>query len=125
MPGLQTVLDWGMHTSSPSAMPPAEATAAGRDRSRFRAVLSAVLFVPAALAAGILTLSSERASRCVTYGEQCAQGLPGWLFVWSAGIGTVAFVVALAASALRVRQAALAVQLLAECTALLVILSYA
>ncbi|MFI1279250.1 MULTISPECIES: hypothetical protein [unclassified Streptomyces] len=114
-----------MNETSPSVTPPAQAQAAGRDRSRFLAVLSAVLFVPAALAAGVLTLSSERAARCVTYGEQCAQGLPGWLFGWSAGIAVVAFVVALAAPALRVRQAALAAQLLAECTALMVILSYA
>ncbi|MFE4057831.1 hypothetical protein ACFXP3_16315 [Streptomyces sp. NPDC059096] len=60
----------------------------------------------------------------MTYGVQCAKGLPGWLFVWSAGIGAVALVVALAVPALRVRQVALAAQLLAECTALLVILSY-
>lgn len=126
-PVLQTVLDRGMHTTStsPSAMPPAQANAAGRDRSRFWAVLSAVLFVPAAVVASLLTLASERASRCVTYGEQCSQGLPVWLFVWSAGIAAAAFVVALAAPALRVRHAALAAQLLAECTALLVILSYA
>ncbi|MFC9295111.1 hypothetical protein ACFTWH_18665 [Streptomyces sp. NPDC057011] len=98
--------------------------AGARDRSRFRAVLSAVLFVPAALAAGVLVLASEEASRCVTYGEQCAAGLPGWLFGWGAGIGAVAFVVALAAPAKGVRQVSLAVQVFAECTALLVILSY-
>ncbi|MGW7439868.1 hypothetical protein [Streptomyces sp. NPDC054849] len=118
-----------MHTTSTStstsAMPPAQAHAAGRDRSRFRAVLSAALFVPSAVVAGLLTLASERASRCVTYGEQCSQGLPGWLFLWSAGIAAVAFVVAMASAALRVRQVALAAQLLAECAALLVILSYA
>lgn len=99
--------------------------AGARDRSRLGAVLSAVLFVPAALLTGILTLASERASRCLTYGEQCTQGLPDWLFGWSAGLGAVALVVALAAPALRVRRAALAAQLLAECTALLVILSHA
>ncbi|MFC9425687.1 hypothetical protein [Streptomyces sp. NPDC056987] len=111
-------------TTAPSATPPAPATATGRDRSRLWAGLSAALFVPAVLAAGLLLLSSERVSGCVTYGVQCAKGLPGWLFVWSACIGAVAFVVALAAPALRVRQVALAAQLCAECTALLVILSY-
>ncbi|MFE6847136.1 hypothetical protein [Streptomyces sp. NPDC057686] len=50
--------------------------------------------------------------------------LPGWMFVWSAGLGAVAFIVALAAPALRVRRVALGVQLLAEGTALLVILSH-
>ncbi|KMO94008.1 hypothetical protein [Streptomyces roseus] len=95
-----------------------------KDRTRFWSGLSAALFVPAVLAAVILLLSSVRVSGCVTYGVECARGLPGWLFVWGAGVAVVALVVALAAPALRVRQAALAAQLLAECTALLVILSH-
>lgn len=105
-------------------MSPARADG-GKDRSRLWSLLSAVLFVPAALAAGALVLSSEQVSRCVTYGEQCTAGLPVWLFGWSAGLGVVALVVALAAPARRVRLAALGVQLLAECAALLVVLSYA
>ncbi|MFG2985946.1 hypothetical protein ACGFYQ_32660 [Streptomyces sp. NPDC048258] len=113
-----------MNATAPSAASSVRVDG-GRDRSRFWSVLSAALFVPAALAAGLLTLSSERASRCVTYGEQCNTGLPGWLFAWGVGLGAVAFVVVLAAPALRVRQTALAAQLLAECTALLVILSHA
>ncbi|MFF1342562.1 hypothetical protein ACFVYT_32575, partial [Streptomyces sp. NPDC058290] len=60
----------------------------------------------------------------MTYGVECTRGLPGWLFGWSVGLGALAFVVALAAPVRRVRQAALGGQLLAECTALLVILSY-
>ncbi|MFE9635829.1 hypothetical protein [Streptomyces sp. NPDC006463] len=95
-----------------------------KDRSRLWSGLSAALFPAAVLAAVMLLLSSVRVSGCVTYGVQCTRGLPGWLFVWSAGLGALAFVVALAAPALRVRQTALGVQLLAECTALLVILSY-
>ncbi|MFJ5851092.1 hypothetical protein [Streptomyces sp. NPDC092903] len=95
------------------------------DRARLWAAVAALLFVPAAVVAGILTLASEQASRCVTYGEQCAPGLPGWLFEWSAGLGAVALLVALAAPAVRVRQAALAAQILAEATALVVILSHA
>lgn len=115
-----------MSTSSPTPSPalPGE-TAQRRDRTRLWATLSAVLFVPALLATGALTLASERASRCLTYGEQCVSALPGWLFTWSAWAGAVAFAVALAAPLVRVRQVALAAQVLAEGTALLVILSHA
>ncbi|MFF3690308.1 hypothetical protein [Streptomyces sp. NPDC002187] len=97
----------------------------GGRSSRFWSVLAAVLFVPAAPAAGVLTLASERAGRCMTYGEQCGSSLPGWLFVWGVALGGVACVVALAAPAVRVRRVALIAQLLAECVALMVILSYA
>ncbi|MFH7594578.1 hypothetical protein WDV06_05655 [Streptomyces racemochromogenes] len=112
-----------MNASDPA--PPAPAMTPPRDRTRRWATLAAFLFLPAAAAAGVLTLASERASRCLTYGERCAPGLPGWLFGWSAALGAVALVVAVAAPAVRIRRAALAVQLLAECTALLVILSHA
>ncbi|GGY88798.1 hypothetical protein [Streptomyces avidinii] len=95
------------------------------DRTRLRAAVAAFLFLPAAVATGILTLASERASRCVTYGEQCTPGLPGWLFEWSAGLGAVALLAALAAPTVKARQAALAVQIFAEATALVVILSHA
>lgn len=95
-----------------------------KDRTRLRASLAAVLFVPAAVLAGVLTLASERASRCVVYGERCG-GLPGPLFGWSVGLGAVALVVAVAAPAVRTRRAAFVLQVLAECTALLVILSHA
>ncbi|MFI8266720.1 MULTISPECIES: hypothetical protein [unclassified Streptomyces] len=98
--------------------------ARGKDRSRFWSGLSAALFVPAVLASVMLLLSSVRVSGCVTYGVECARGLPGWLFLWSSGAAIVAFIVALAAPARWARQAALAIQLLAEGTALLVILSH-
>ncbi|MFD3556398.1 hypothetical protein ACFWWA_30490 [Streptomyces goshikiensis] len=114
-----------MNATSPSVTPPARTTAAGRDRSRLWAGLAAALFVPAFLAAVLVTLTFYRPSGCATYGEQCAEGLPGWVLAWGVGIGAVMFVAALAAPALRVRQVALAAQLLAECTALLVVLSYA
>lgn len=113
-----------MNATAHSPMTPARPTA-GRDRSRFWSALCAVLFAPAALAAGVLVLSSERAARCLTYGEQCAQGLPGWLFYWGVGLGAAACVTALAAPVARVRQVALTAQVLAEFVALLVILSYA
>lgn len=96
-----------------------------KDRSRIWSGLCAALFIPAVLAAGVLTLASERASRCLTYGEQCASALPGWLFGWGAGLGAAACVVALAAPAARVRRGALAFQVFAEGTSILVILSHA
>lgn len=116
-------MTWGMNQTAPQPTPPAQA-AAGRDHTRAGALLSALLFVPAALVTVVLTLASERASRCVTYGEECDPALPGELFAWGAGLGAVALVVALAAPVARVRQAALAVQVLAEGIALLVILSH-
>ncbi|MFG2715125.1 hypothetical protein ACGFX2_31870 [Streptomyces goshikiensis] len=122
---LRTLLDQGMNATSPSDTLPAQAMAAGSDRSRLWAGLAAALFVPAFLVAVMVTLTFYRPSGCVTYGEQCGEGLPGWVFAWGVGLGAVMFVVALAAPALRVRQVALAAQLLAECTALLVVLSYA
>lgn len=118
-------LDEGMNDVSTAVPPLPVQSEPATGRPRLWAAVAAFLFVPAAVATGILTLSSEQASRCVTYGEQCARGLPGWLFEWSAGLGAVAVLVALAAPAVRVRQAALAVQILAEVTALVVILSHA
>ncbi|MEU9086205.1 hypothetical protein [Streptomyces sp. NPDC048357] len=112
-----------MNATASTATAPVR-VAGAKDRSRFWSGLSAALFPGAVVAAVILLLSSVRVSGCVTYGVQCTRGLPGRLFLWSVGLAVVALVVALAAPALRVRQAALCVQLLAECTALLVILSY-
>ncbi|MBV6700314.1 hypothetical protein KV557_24945 [Kitasatospora aureofaciens] len=112
-----------MNATSPAKAPPAQASS-GRDRTRLRAVLCAALFVPATLAAVLLTLSSERASYCLTYGEQCDSGLPEWLFGWGAGLGAAALLVTLAAPAARVRKIALAAQIVAEGMALLVILSH-
>jgi hypothetical protein len=115
-----------MNASASASVPdrPAQSPSP-KERTRLWAVLAALLFVPAAVVIGILTLASEQASRCVTYGEQCTSGLPSWVFEWSAGAGAVALLVALAAPTVRVRQAALAVQVLAEGTALLVVLSHA
>ncbi|WP_424217291.1 hypothetical protein ACN20G_34990 (plasmid) [Streptomyces sp. BI20] len=104
---------------------PVPVTPPPRDPTRRRAGLIAVLFLPSVVGAGVLVLSSERGSRCVTYGERCASGLPGWLFGWGVGLGAVALVVALAAPAVRVRRVALLVQALAECVALLVVLGRA
>ncbi|MFE2329807.1 hypothetical protein ACFXD5_38910 [Streptomyces sp. NPDC059385] len=111
-------------TPSPSAITPSPAPAGAKDRTRLWAGLSAGLFPVAFVGAVLLLLSSVRVSGCVTYGVECTRGLPGWLFLWSAGAAGVAFLVAVAAPRLRVRQWALGAQLLAECTAILVVLSY-
>lgn len=119
-----------MNASAPvPASVPAPEPVSTRDRTRLWAAVAALLFVPMVVVAGVVALASERFSRCMTYGEQCASGLPGWLFGWlfgwSAGVGAVALLAALAAPAVRVRHAALATQILAEGTALLVVLSQA
>ncbi|TVL87380.1 hypothetical protein [Streptomyces sp. SAJ15] len=112
-----------MHTTARPPTSPAQVSAE-KDRSRFWSVLCAVSFMPAFLGAGLLALSSERASRCLTYGEECSPGLPDWVFNWGVGLGVVACVMVLAAPNTRVRQVALAAQVLAECAALLVPLSH-
>ncbi|WP_327185864.1 hypothetical protein [Streptomyces sp. NBC_01334] len=115
-----------MNASTSTSVPaPPVQSASPTDRTRRWAAVAALLFVPAVVATAVSTLTSERAGRCLTYGEQCTPALPGWLFAWSAGVGAVAFLIAVAAPALRVRQAALVAQFLAEGTALLVILSHA
>ncbi|MFE5208757.1 hypothetical protein [Streptomyces sp. NPDC056600] len=113
-------MDIDTRLRTPSAGP-----AARPDRSRSCSVLVAVLFAPAALAAGALTLTSERAARCLTYGEGCSPALPDQLFPWSLGLAATACLVALAAPVAQLRRGALAVQVVAECTALLAILSHA
>lgn len=112
-----------MNASAPA--PAAPQPASTKDRTRLWASVTALLFVPMVVAAGVLVLASERTSRCMTYGEQCAPGLPGWLFWWSTGVGAVALLFALVAPAVRTRKAALATQVVAEGMALLVILSQA
>lgn len=118
-----------MNTTAPQPARPAAKSAAvqespAADRTRFWSGLCAGLFVPAALFAGLLTLSTERAGRCLTYGERCGDSLPDWLFGWSLALAATACVVALAATAVRGRRAAFAIQLLAEFVALSVILSH-
>lgn len=112
-----------MNVESPT--PDAQA-AAERDRIRSWSAICASLFVPAALAAGMLTLSSEHGTSCMMYGGQgCGPHVPPWLFPWGIGIAAVAFLAAVAAPAARVRRLALGAQIAAESAALLVILGYA
>lgn len=116
-----------MNATADSQVSPPRRSDGARDRSRLWSALCAVLFVPAAAAVGVLTLTSERASRCMTYGgDECStSGLPAGLFDWGVGLAVAACLTALLAPAVRVRRAALAVQLAAECAALLAILGHA
>ncbi|ORT61670.1 hypothetical protein [Streptomyces sp. CB03238] len=53
-------------------------------RTRVRATIAAVAFLPACALIGFLTLFSDRASGCVIQGgEQCV-GMPGWVWLCSA-----------------------------------------
>ncbi|MFD9728553.1 hypothetical protein [Streptomyces sp. NPDC059072] len=111
-------------TPSPSAITPSPAPEGAEDRTRLWAGVSAALFPVALVGAVVLLLSSVRVSGCVTYGVECTRGLPWWLFPVGVGAAGTAFLVALAASRPEVRRWALGAQLLAECTAILVVLSY-
>ncbi|QNS02478.1 hypothetical protein [Streptomyces xanthii] len=94
-------------------------------RPRFWSAVAAVLFLPAALGAAVLTLMSERAGRCLTYGERCGSSLPNQVFAGALVLGLAALVVVQAAPGVRVRRWALAAQLVFEGTALVTILSHA
>ncbi|MFJ8011804.1 hypothetical protein [Streptomyces sp. NPDC096339] len=109
---------------SPSAIPASPASAGAKDRTRLWAGLFAALFPAVLVVTVVLLLASALGSGCVTYGVDCTRGLPGWLFLWSAAAAAVAFLVALAAPRPRVRRWALGAQVIAECTAVLVVLSY-
>jgi hypothetical protein len=84
-------------------------------------VLSAVLFVPVAVAVFVLSLAEPNAGNCLENG-QCTPGLPGYLIPWALWTAAGALLVALAAPWRQARVSALTVQLTAEGTALLVIL---
>lgn len=49
---------------------------AGDRAARITALVALVLLVPTAIGSLVLTLASERASGCVTYGVDCAQMSP-------------------------------------------------
>ncbi|MFF3453139.1 hypothetical protein ACFYXH_02195 [Streptomyces sp. NPDC002730] len=90
---------------------------------------SAVLLIPAVLMAGILALSTEHGSRCLTYGGDGCSPWPAGTFSWTL-IGVVlAFVVTMAIPARmrrahQLRTAAFAVQALLEAFAVIVALSF-
>lgn len=112
---------WPIRSAPPEL--DAAAVPGRRDRSRLAAVLSAVAFVPAAVVVYVLSLLKPNGAHCLEYGE-CNEGLPG---SWAPGglwVAAVALVAALLAPWVRVRRAALGVQLAAECTVLLVVLAY-
>lgn len=117
----QSALNQGMNT--PASSSPTATDVSTSDHTRRWANLSGALFIPAVLVIGILTLATDQATTCVMYNE-CGPALPGWLFTWSIALTFTAWLVALAAPWVRVRRVAFIAQLLAECTTLVVIVSY-
>lgn len=111
-------------TSTERSSKSSAAAAAGGDHLRLWSCVGAVLFVPLALGIFMLAMSSDSASDCVLNGEECHPAPPWALFVWSAALAGAAWLTTLAASTARVRQWTLAVQVLAEFAALVVILAH-
>ena len=111
-----------MNATAQSPKPTATSTTS--DQTRRWANLSGALFIPAVLVVGLLTLATDRATICVMY-DECGPSLPGWLFTWGTALVFAGWLVALAAPWVRVRRVAFLVQLLAECMAVMVIVSYA
>ncbi|MCX5377618.1 hypothetical protein [Streptomyces sp. NBC_00091] len=98
------------------AAPPSDAAV----RIRVRAVIGAVLFVPALIVMLIMVLATETGSRCVMKGG-CAP-FPGALFLTLCGAAVVAMVLALGAAPMRMRKGALTWQLLLEAVAVCLVL---
>ncbi|MEU9036899.1 hypothetical protein AB0D45_18630 [Streptomyces sp. NPDC048352] len=99
-------------TPRPAAV--AAPPSAGAARIRVRALVAAVLFVPALVVAKILVLATEQGSRCLMYGG-CAP-FPVLLFLALSGAALAATVLALAGPE-RMRPGALTAQLLLELVA--------
>ncbi|UQX01703.1 hypothetical protein [Streptomyces sp. RerS4] len=108
---------WTTHRPA-SVTPPAPA---GAVRVRTHAVLWAVLFVPALVAAKIAVLATHTGSRCLTYGG-CTP-FPSVAFLTLCGLAAAAMVVALAGPA-PIRGGALAAQLMLEAVAVTLVLAY-
>ncbi|MFI0942049.1 hypothetical protein [Streptomyces sp. NPDC021020] len=101
-------------------------SAAAPDEGRLRVWSSvcAGLFLPLSLGVFLLTMSSDSASDCALNGEQCHPAPPWPLFGWGATVAATAWLVTLMAATVRGRRCALAVQLLAEFAALMVVLAH-
>ncbi|MFE7133698.1 hypothetical protein ACFVIM_22870 [Streptomyces sp. NPDC057638] len=112
-----------MNASPSQPLAPGTAGTIGtRDWTRWGSLLTTGLFLPAALAVLAVAYSSESAARCLGYGEECGWQPPGGMFTWGLGVSLVACATVLVAPAVRVRYAALAVQLLAQGTVLVAVL---
>ncbi|MGW2707421.1 hypothetical protein ACWC4J_00310 [Streptomyces sp. NPDC001356] len=85
------------------------------------------LLLPTVLFSTLLTFTSERASRCLTYGEECA-AVPGWLLYgsfWASLVAGLAVLVWPRARWTGARAGALLVQWGAQLLLAALILSYA
>ncbi|MFC9588395.1 hypothetical protein [Streptomyces sp. NPDC056944] len=106
------------HDLHAAAVPSA---AAGR-RLRTMSLILAGLFVPATVLAGIVTLVSENAGRCLAYGEHCSS-TPGAAYLVSLAVAAVAFAIALGADRATVRRVAFWTQLGAEFVFLMLVMT--
>ena len=115
-----------MSQTPPPAAPPAAATPPDIGRWSLN---SAVLLIPAVLMAGILALSTEHGSRCLTHGGDGCSPWPEGTFVWTVTGVVLACVVTMALPAgmrrgHELRKAAFSVQILLEAFAVIVALSF-
>ncbi|MEU7551124.1 hypothetical protein AB0B01_01985 [Streptomyces sp. NPDC044571] len=104
----------------PAALDPASPEAVSRRRGRTSRI-TAVLFLPALVAAKVMVLATERGTACVMQGG-CAP-FPGVFFL-ALLAAVVASVVVVAAAPRRFQGPALAVQLALETIAVLMVLAY-
>ncbi|MFD0418836.1 hypothetical protein [Streptomyces sp. NPDC127108] len=115
-----------MDTNSPGSAAPRPD--AGDRAARITALVTLVLLVPTAIGSLVLTLASERASGCVTYGVDCAQVSPA-LTVGAFLVSAVSGVMAAAWPHARLpfegwRGLLITVQISAQVTLAALILSY-
>ncbi|MEV0774857.1 hypothetical protein ACIBLA_07120 [Streptomyces sp. NPDC050433] len=86
------------------------------------ATVSAVLLVPATILAGILALTTENSARCIGYNENCGS-TPGWVYSGSLLVAGVAWLAVLFVPRRALRGTALLIQLVAEATFLMAVLT--
>ncbi|MET4927584.1 hypothetical protein P3L51_35385 [Streptomyces sp. PSRA5] len=96
-------------------------TAQATRRLRKWATVSALLLVPATILAGLLAVVGERASRCFTYGG--CDSNPDWLYQGSLVIAGIAWVTALCVRRKAVGGTAYVVQLAAQGTFLMAVVT--
>lgn len=91
-------------------------------RLRKWATIAAFSLIPATLLAVVLALTAENAGRCITYGENCGS-TPGWLYSGSLLLAGAAWLAVLCVPRDAVRRTALGLQLAAEATFLVTVVS--
>ncbi|WP_405796283.1 hypothetical protein [Streptomyces sp. NBC_01506] len=91
-------------------------------RLRKWATVSALLMVPATVLAGLVALTGEKAGRCIGYNENCGS-TPGWLYQGSLLVAGAAWLTVLLAPHRTARGTAYLVQLAAQGTFLMAVVT--